>query len=92
MRTITRSRLTSSSPASPSAASPTAVLIGRTSAPGNPTLTQHDAVLDALGGLGIPVVADVDFGHVPPQLSLVNGAQATVTCSASVQEIEQTLA
>ena len=36
----------------------------------------HGAVLDALGGLGVPLVADVECGHVAPHLPLVNGALA----------------
>ncbi|MFB7508347.1 S66 family peptidase [Streptomyces broussonetiae] len=51
-----------------------AVLVGRTHAPDSSTLTQHEAVLDALGPLGVPIVADVECGHVPPYLPLVNGA------------------
>lgn len=43
-----------------------AALIGRTYAPGSDGLTQHGAALDALGALGIPIIADVDCGHVPP--------------------------
>jgi muramoyltetrapeptide carboxypeptidase len=38
----------------------------------------HDALESALGDLSIPVLYDVDIGHVPPQLSLVNGAMAKV--------------
>lgn len=51
-----------------------AVLIGRTAAPASGDFTQRDAVLDALGDLDLPIIFDVEFGHVPPQLSLVNGA------------------
>jgi len=54
------------------------VLIGRTTAPGAPDLSQRDAVADALGGLGAPVVLDVECGHVAPYLPLVNGALAHV--------------
>jgi muramoyltetrapeptide carboxypeptidase LdcA involved in peptidoglycan recycling len=54
----------------------TAVVVGRTSAPDATTLTQHEAVVDALGGLGVPIVADVECGHVPPYLTVVNGARA----------------
>jgi muramoyltetrapeptide carboxypeptidase len=54
------------------------VLVGRTEAPGVPGLTQDDAVRRALGDLGIPVILDVDFGHLPPQLPLVNGSLAEV--------------
>ncbi len=55
-----------------------AVLIGRTGGRDLPDWSQHDAARHALGDLGIPVLADVDCGHVPPHLSLVNGALATV--------------
>ncbi|MFE1880123.1 S66 family peptidase [Streptomyces diastatochromogenes] len=69
----------------------TAVLVGRTHAPGGRTLTQHEAVLDALGSLGVPIVADVECGHVAPYLPLVNGARARVLHSAARSEIVQTL-
>ncbi|WP_143003422.1 hypothetical protein [Melghirimyces thermohalophilus] len=29
--------------------------------------------------MDVPVIYDVDIGHVPPQLTLVNGVFATVT-------------
>lgn len=68
-----------------------AVLVGRTKAPDAPTLTQHEAVLDALAPLGVPIVADVECGHVPPYLPLVNGARARVVHTAGRSEIVQTL-
>ncbi|MDT0380402.1 LD-carboxypeptidase [Streptomyces sp. DSM 42041] len=69
-----------------------AVLVGRTAAPDTDTLTQHEAVLDALGPLGVPILADVDCGHVPPYLPLVNGALAHVVHTPTRSEITQTLA
>jgi muramoyltetrapeptide carboxypeptidase len=69
-----------------------AVLIGRTSAPAAGDLTQAEAVADALGGLGIPVVLDVECGHVAPYLPLVNGALAHVVVDGDRREITQTLA
>ena len=54
-----------------------AVLVGRTDAPAGTEdggLTQEEAVLDALGGLGVPLVLDMEIGHVPPHLPLLNGA------------------
>ena len=69
-----------------------AVLIGRTSAPDAPDLTQDGAVADALGSLGIPVVLDVECGHVAPYLPLVNGALARVVVDGDRREITQTLA
>ncbi|MFG2262435.1 S66 peptidase family protein [Streptomyces sp. NPDC048720] len=68
-----------------------AVLVGRTKAPDGRTLTQHEAVLDALGPLGVPIVADVECGHVPPYLALVNGARGRVVHTAGRGEIVQTL-
>ena len=44
----------------------TGILVGRTSAPDSSDYTQADAVRDALGGLDVPVLYDVDLGHVPP--------------------------
>lgn len=68
-----------------------AVLVGRTSAPDHPQLTQREAVLDALGGLGVPLVLDVEIGHVPPHLPLVNGAVARVVVDGERREVVQEL-
>lgn len=69
-----------------------AILIGRTSAPGSEGgFEQSDAVVDALGGLGIPIVLDLEIGHVPPHLPLVNGALARVVVDGDRREITQEL-
>ncbi|CAM5608381.1 LD-carboxypeptidase OS=Streptomyces tendae OX=1932 GN=F3L20_11600 PE=3 SV=1 [Streptomyces tendae] len=68
-----------------------AVLVGRTSAPGVPSLSQHQAVLDALGPLGVPIVADVECGHVPPYLPIVNGAHGRLLHTPTRSELTQTL-
>lgn len=70
-----------------------AVLVGRTNAPAGTDdggLTQEEAVLDALGGLGVPLVLDVEIGHVPPHLPLLNGAEAQVLVDGAQHEITQT--
>lgn len=70
-----------------------AILIGRTNAPESSHdggLTQDEAVLDALGGLDRPIVFDVEIGHVPPHLPLLNGAAAHVVVADSRHEIVQT--
>ena len=59
------------------------ILVSRTRAPGLPDFSQHDAVRDALGMLGVPIVADVECGHVPPYLALVQGADTTVGSTAT---------
>lgn len=50
-----------------------AVVVGRPSAPDGDSWRQVDAVADALGDLGVPVLLDVDCGHVPPYTPLVTG-------------------
>ena len=68
-----------------------AVLVGRTGAPDSPTMTQHDAVRDALGGLGVPIVGDVECGHVQPFMPIVNGARGRVRHGAGESTLTQTL-
>ncbi|WP_374600337.1 S66 peptidase family protein [Niveibacterium sp.] len=57
------------------------LLIGR-SAGANPLapdrLSYTDALTAVLGDLRCPVLIDVDIGHLPPQLTLINGALAEV--------------
>jgi len=69
-----------------------AIVIGRTSAPGSGDFTQRDAVVDALGMLGLPIVLDVECGHVQPFLPLVNGALARVVVDDTRREITQSFA
>ncbi|GAA0679743.1 LD-carboxypeptidase [Streptomyces thermocarboxydus] len=68
-----------------------AILVGRTAAPDSPSLTQHEAVLDALGSLNVPIIADVECGHVPPYMPIVNGAYGRVVHAAGRSELTQTL-
>lgn len=70
----------------------TAILVGRTGAPDSPALTQSEAVLDALGTLGVPIIGNVECGHVPPQLPIINGAQGHLVFNDKEQYLEQTLA
>ena len=73
----------------------TAILIGRTTGPageGDGGLTQDDAVLDAVGALGIPIVFDLEIGHVPLHFPLLNGATAHLTIDGDEHRIEQTWA
>jgi len=37
-----------------------------------------DALVSGLGGLGVPVIYDVDIGHVPPQIQIINGAYGRI--------------
>lgn len=69
-----------------------AVLVGRTRAPDTPHLTQHEAILDALGGLGVPIIGDVECGHVPPYMPIVNGALGNLRYGSDSGSLTQTLA
>lgn len=68
------------------------VLVGRTPAPDADSLTQHEAVRDALGDLDVPVVLDVDFGHQQPMMPLVLGASTRVEVAGGAGRITQDLA
>lgn len=67
------------------------VVIGRPAAPDLEAWTQHQAVADALGSLEIPVVLDVDCGHVAPYLPLVTGVPTRVTVRDGRGTVSQTL-
>jgi muramoyltetrapeptide carboxypeptidase LdcA involved in peptidoglycan recycling len=58
------------------------LLIGRSSGPepvSAASLSYYDALHSVLQTLPYPVIVDVDIGHRPPQLTLINGARAVVT-------------
>lgn len=62
----------------------TGVLVGRSAAPDTTAAEQlrhADALRQGLGHLSCPVLVDVDIGHRPPQLVLVNGAFAQLRYS-----------
>ncbi|WP_423919682.1 hypothetical protein ACPEEZ_12775 [Frigoribacterium sp. 2-23] len=69
----------------------TGVLLGRPGAPDAPELSHDDAARLALDDLDIPVIVDVDTGHQPPQLPLVNGALAEVALRGGHGTITQRL-
>lgn len=67
------------------------VLVGRTPALGVDGWSQHDAVADALGSMGLPVVLDVDLGHQQPMMSLVNGARGEVVVDGEEARLTQSM-
>jgi muramoyltetrapeptide carboxypeptidase LdcA involved in peptidoglycan recycling len=69
-----------------------AVLVGRSAGPQLREFTVHDAVMDAFGAVDVPVVYDMDIGHVPPQMILINGARATLHLNSDGHTLTQTLA
>lgn len=55
-------------------------LIGRPGTWGEsaPGLDQYTAVTGVLGDFGVPILMDLDIGHVAPMMPLISGAMATV--------------
>lgn len=52
-------------------------LIGRTAANDCEYFTFKEAIERALDKLNVPIIYDVDIGHVPPQFIIINGSYAT---------------
>ena len=46
-------------------------------------VNQYNAVTDILGGLGAPIIMDLDIGHVPPMMPMVSGSLAEVKASGN---------
>jgi muramoyltetrapeptide carboxypeptidase len=70
------------------------VLIGRSSAPDSSkpeALRYAEALQAALAELSCPVLVDVDIGHLPPQLLLINGAPAVVAFEGAGGSVTQSL-
>ena len=40
---------------------------------------RHRAAIDMLSKLGVPILMDVDFGHLAPSMPIINGTSATVS-------------
>ena len=54
-------------------------------------LDQYHAVYDLLKGYQVPVIMDIDLGHLPPQMPLICGSLATVSCRGNELEVRMEL-
>ncbi len=54
-------------------------------------LDQYHAVIDLLGAYDVPVVMDVDVGHLPPQMPLICGSMAEVTVKGNKLTVDMHL-
>ena len=65
-------------------------LIGRPRRFGEEALgvDQYNAVTDILGELGVPIVMDLDIGHMPPMMPIINGAFAEVECAGNTVKMK----
>jgi muramoyltetrapeptide carboxypeptidase LdcA involved in peptidoglycan recycling len=64
------------------------LMLGRNSAMDNPALSYKKVVDKQLKHLGIPVAMGLDIGHLPPNLTLINGSAATLEIGASNQIVQ----
>ncbi|WP_127532572.1 S66 family peptidase [Paenibacillus kobensis] len=51
--------------------------------------TEEDVYRDLSEDLGIPIVFDIDCGHVPPQMTFINGAYAEVEVAGGKGVVKQ---
>lgn len=68
------------------------ILLGRSTGPdtaSSEAFTYVDALRSGLAGVHCPLLYDLDIGHLPPQLSLVNGALAKVEFASGSGTITQ---
>lgn len=42
-------------------------------------LTLEDVINRVLGNSDFPIIIDADLGHIPPRMTIINGAYVTVT-------------
>ena len=68
------------------------LLLGRSGGADTEHFTYADALHDVLDDLPLPVIYDADVGHRPPQMTIINGARATVTCTGGRGTVTLTLA
>lgn len=54
-------------------------------------LDAHGAVLEVAGRKNVPVVMDVDLGHLPPMMPLISGSLAAVTYEGQKISVEMAL-
>lgn len=68
------------------------ILFGRTLFTRNDyDITFNETVKEVLEDLNIPIICDVDIGHVPPQMAIVNGAILKVTLEEGTGKVETIL-
>lgn len=54
-------------------------------------MDMETAITGILGEFGVPIVMDLDIGHLPPQMPLISGALADVTATRHEVEITMNL-
>ncbi|UXI02623.1 S66 peptidase family protein [Photobacterium sp. TY1-4] len=69
------------------------IIIGRNAVPKaqGQDIDSDEALFQALADLPVPVIYDADIGHLPPNLTLVNGAYAQLRVEGGLATLKQTL-
>ena len=67
------------------------IMFGRSAAEDLLDYRMKDVYEDLSKELNIPILYDIDCGHVPPQLTLINGAYAEVSVKDGKETVLQTL-
>jgi muramoyltetrapeptide carboxypeptidase LdcA involved in peptidoglycan recycling len=67
------------------------ILIGRNGVNKYNVVANEKILLEALGSLNIPIVYDVDIGHSPPNMTLLNGVMSEVSISSLGASVVQFL-
>ncbi|MBO6109003.1 MAG: LD-carboxypeptidase [Eubacterium sp.] len=52
---------------------------------------RHSAVTDALKDINVPIIMDLDIGHLPPMMPLINGSFSHVSCKGRAFAIDMEL-
>ena len=54
-------------------------------------LDQYEAVCGVLEEYGVPVLMDLDIGHVAPSMPLISGSMATVSVCGNAVQVQMDL-
>lgn len=68
------------------------ILIGRSSGPvakSENDLSYFEALVSVLEDINVPIIYDMDIGHRPPQLNIINGAYGTLNFSDNKGSLNQ---
>jgi muramoyltetrapeptide carboxypeptidase LdcA involved in peptidoglycan recycling len=69
------------------------LLIGRNAASSDhgKSISHEEALKQVLWDLDIPIIYDVDIGHLPPNMTLINGARAKIKLEQEFGKVTQVL-
>jgi muramoyltetrapeptide carboxypeptidase LdcA involved in peptidoglycan recycling len=48
----------------------------------------YNAVTDMIGEMGVPIIMDLDIGHLPPMMPIINGSVGEVSAVGNEINIE----